>query len=444
MPLDRVDAQVTTYASMAILGNFGLILTWIYYREWRNVMPSAKILLVVQCSLETFGLTSYLWFDRDDDVACTFQAITTQCGWMGSSLLNGVLAVEMSYLCYKIFAASASNGGNVGGLARLNSRAAMWNRFFWYFVWFVPYELALAIWMISTPSATGHTSIADKYCWLATAEQRMLLGYLPLWIAIAVNIVCVSFVLLTIYSEYRQAEMSTSSTPSSTSRAGAGAGADAAVLQGTVSTRSSMAVKVVKKFARVIADCTLFALIWIPGSIRRGSKGDIDGPELQDAHNFVVSYGFWKFCIWVLLDEKVNLFWANKVRYSFGFPPALSEKEKKKAARAKQQHMHGNIEMEGSVRGSEAAGFRESSIHSGFRMSSMVNSNDANTNVEDGRPSRSTAGGAGTMNPIWEDGDGNGGLRESQSPDEDSDDDDDLFGDMEDRETLQSTHSAKE
>jgi hypothetical protein len=452
MAIDSVDIQVTTYASMAILGNLGLILTWMYYREWRNVMPSAKILLVTQCSLESFGLTSYLWFDRDNDAACTFQAITVQCGWMGSSLLNGVLAVEMSFLCYKIFAASASHGGNVGGLVRLNSKVAMWNRFFCYFCWFIPYELALAIWMISTPSATSHT-FADKYCWLATPEQRMLLGYLPLWIAIAVNIVCVSFVLLTIYSEYRLAEMSsTTSSRVSSSGAGAragvsaGAGAGAVVLQQAMSTRSSLAVKVVKKFARVIADCSLFALIWIPGSIRRGSMGDIDSPELQNAHNFVVSYGFWKFCIWVLLDEKVNLFWANKIRASLGYPPALSAKEKEKAVRAKQLHVHGNIEMEGSVRGSEAAGMRESSIQTEFRVSSMTDdlndaSTNANSNVEDGL--RSTAFGAGTINPIWENGDEDVGCREFQGPDSEDSDDDDLFRDLEDRETLQSTHSAK-
>ena len=287
------DIQIHVYAILTIIGNMILILTFLRYRDWANTMPSAKNILFVQCTTELIGALMYTWTFHGSDTLCAFQAFMVQVFWVGSAAVNGILGIEMAYLCRKIFLGSARRGSN---LARLNDKNRMWYRYTMYFTPLVIYFFAVAIWLVEEEEY-GPTSFDGRYCWLKTSDERLYFGYIPYWLAISANTFSAIYVIFTIYSEY--------------------------VAIGRTGP-STHIFDVIKKFSRLFSDCVLFIILRVPGSIRRGSAGKLDSQDLQRIHYFGITYGFWKFVIWVLLDPKVQGFWLNALYTFLGCPERCS------------------------------------------------------------------------------------------------------------------------
>ena len=127
---------------------------------------------------------------------CTFQAICCECLIIGAIYFNGLLAFEMGLICHDAFGPNAivMTPKKKGDREQFRLK-----------IYFTIYAIGVIFNIIYINVAGSITD--DKfgvaglsYCWVKTELERLFLGYILIWISMAVAIAAISYTIFTIKS----------------------------------------------------------------------------------------------------------------------------------------------------------------------------------------------------------------------------------------------------
>jgi len=342
----QVDIQVYTFVPLSLLGNIILMYTYRNYKLWRDTMPSAKRVLCCQCLLESIGLTAFLWAPTSSTSSdCEFQAILIQCFWVNSTVINGFMAVETAFLCRALFGV-ANAQTNLLAAFKAKRDSYVWRRYLCYTSLFCVVGLAEIIFIVDL-NKYDKTAINDDWCWVATNYEKLVMGYGPIWLGMILSGLSVIYMITLIYNKV-SGDVNTDSVRSNRSSQDSinSIGQTALAPRGLVnipsirstasgrqssSKRISLRDKVLRSFRRVILHLSVFIVVWIPGSIRRGSLGKVDSEILTILNFTVLTFGILKFIIWVICDPKVFNWWKYIILSSIGYDIKFQEKPQLKS-----------------------------------------------------------------------------------------------------------------
>jgi hypothetical protein len=297
--------EVAIYAFMGMVGNILLVVTYFADKDFAQTMPSAKHILMVECIMECIALCGFLWQPASEsDWDCGLQFSLIQL-YLACALLSSILAIEMAVLAQTLYGQKASL---VSRYLKKKDQIP-YNRYYIYGTLFSVHYITTILYVLMD-NQYGLTAFNDKWCWLKTDKQRLYLGYLStIWVSMLISIPSIAFTMRTIYKKINS-ELDPALDDHS-QMANITRSAVASIALHDPKAKNRLARKVLQSFARILADVSVFIILWLPGSIRRGSNGDIDSPFLLQCQYVDVSYGFWKFVIWVGLDSKVRKFWYD-------------------------------------------------------------------------------------------------------------------------------------
>ena len=303
--------------SFSIVGDSLLILTYFLNSEWAKKMSSAKDILVSQCILELLGYISLLGTPiRSDSAICAFQACCGQIFIEGSVCMNGILAIEMALICREAFGPRRLQGTTNNPRKKKEKEHF---RLKMYLLFYLIFCLSNIIYILAE-KAYALTGYNDSNCWFATDSQMLYLGYSFIWASMGIGIIAIIYTVTTINGVIADLERNAitlnsllqnenGETTAKTKKTAALSENDSAVRGAYYDERSVKYKSLQNTFRRLEIDAFFFILMWIPGSIIRGSAGRVDSPLLVILGYIGWSYGFWKAMIWIIFDTKVREFW---------------------------------------------------------------------------------------------------------------------------------------
>jgi hypothetical protein len=328
-------------------------MTFFLFAEWRNKLPSIKRLVTIGTFFEIlFNIA--VFFKPVDEVGagCQAQAVVVEIGTSITALLTGFQALEAAIICLVMFRRQMGGGFMqrvIDALGKTVVGHAVSHRIFfreliYYAICFV-YIIVIFI-MVFDKHAYGFNLSNGLQCWYkgSTAE---LLAYGIVWFGLSLDLVSVCYVSYeighrlidnrstivasevvsddavrhTLHSKVN--DYNNRDSESSNINGDNGGNESKNSKEGEKNKSNKLlskpkvkSVGVKNTFRRIQLDVILYIILWIPGSILRGSRNSFDPTWLVTLSMFITTFGVWKFFIWVLSDPKVSAFWKGQIKYA--------------------------------------------------------------------------------------------------------------------------------
>jgi hypothetical protein len=354
--VERTFDVIYVFSAFSLLGNLAIIATFFMVKDWREKMPSVKRGLLVQCFNETI-MNCVLFYDpngNSQSTGCVIQSIMITIGLTGGALMNGFIAFEMAAICYYMFTNTTKTSIVSNAIKAIGRKGHMGRREIIYYSIFFCFCLFVSI-FIPVDNQHGLSAFGGYQCWLWSRDLQ-LTTYALDWIGIGLSIVCTAYVLHVLGRKLvnkdrfivgnhatgqeavvqkaqnvigydptndlnRQSQLEEQGqknpiqlqpgleqVPEKVPRS---------AMNSQTTTRQNSQQKNAKvgsvknTIRRLLADIIVYVIFWIPGSIRRFSGDEVSSDALIGWQYFCLTFGFFKFIIWVVFDVKVRQFWME-------------------------------------------------------------------------------------------------------------------------------------
>jgi len=338
---------------ISLIGNICIIITWLTFIEWSSKMPTVKRLLFLNCFLEIFMNAFFLYMPgSEDEFACFMQAIAQDIGFTLAAVMTGFIALETAYICFQMF--HNPMGRVLKSLVKTKNFTISkreWCYYLFSLCYFIFTTITMTISYVQDDPDFGLSSFGGNWCWYKDYTLKVVSLSIG-WVGLSTDIICTSYVSYEIGrrlidkdslyiignkaiggEEVARQSIVEGDNMRSVSNINIRAANDSdtsysinasnrfpdSILSqmsqnSDTESHCDKVGSLKNTFRRLILDCSVYVLFWLPGSIRWFSNGEIAPKWLIGLDYFSLSLGLFKFMIWVAFDTKVRTFWLNMLR----------------------------------------------------------------------------------------------------------------------------------